>query len=127
MTLHRVGLWLFNRGVRRHELRRPQHLRQSQRLGPGPSDQQGIQGRTKDRIVTQFLGYEPSTLVTIEYSPDMGDWKTARDHIHFQGFLGSEMAIEFTRQACDSLLAVPLAIDLARLADLRNAAAGAGP
>jgi len=75
---------------------------------------------TKDRVVTQILGYKPSTIVTIEYLPDMGDWKTAWDHIHFQGFLGAKMALQFTWQGCDSLLAAPLAIDLARLADLEK-------
>jgi myo-inositol-1-phosphate synthase len=81
---------------------------------------------TKDRVVTQILGYKPSTVVTIEYVPDMGDWKTAWDHIHFQGFLGSKMALQFTWQGCDSLLAAPLAIDLARLADLEKRTGGRG-
>jgi myo-inositol-1-phosphate synthase len=73
---------------------------------------------TKDRVVSGILGYKPSTLVTIEYVPDMGDWKTAWDHIHFRGFLGCKMALQFTWQGCDSFLAAPLAIDLARLVDL---------
>ncbi len=81
---------------------------------------------TKDRVVTQILGYKPSTLVTIEYIPDMGDWKTAWDHIHFQGFLGTKMTLQFTWQGCDSLLAAPLAIDLARLADLEKRRGGRG-
>ena len=81
---------------------------------------------TKDRVVTQILGYKPSTLVTIEYVPDMGDWKTAWDHIHFQGFLGTKMVLQFTWQGCDSLLAAPLAIDLARLADLEKRRGGRG-
>jgi myo-inositol-1-phosphate synthase len=81
---------------------------------------------TKDRVVNQILGYKPSTIVTIEYLPDMGDWKTAWDHIHFQGFLGTKMAIQFTWQGCDSILAAPLAIDLARLADLEKRRGGSG-
>jgi myo-inositol-1-phosphate synthase len=81
---------------------------------------------TKDRVVTQILGYKPSTIVTIEYLPDMGDWKTAWDHIHFQGFLGTPMTLQFTWQGCDSLLAAPLAIDLARLADLEKRRGGHG-
>ncbi len=81
---------------------------------------------TKDRVVSQILGYKPSTLVTIEYLPDMGDWKTAWDHIHFQGFLGTKMALQFTWQGCDSLLAAPLAIDLVRLADLEKRRGGQG-
>ncbi len=81
---------------------------------------------TKDRVVNQILGYKPSTLVTIEYVPDMGDWKTAWDHIHFQGFLGTKMTLQFTWQGCDSLLAAPLAIDLVRLADLEKRRGGRG-
>ncbi len=82
--------------------------------------------QTKDQVVNQILGYKPSTLVTIEYLPDMGDWKTAWDHIHFQGFLGTKMTLQFTWQGCDSILAAPLAIDLARLADLEKCRGGRG-
>jgi myo-inositol-1-phosphate synthase len=81
---------------------------------------------TKDRVVTQILGYKPKTLVTIEYIPDMGDWKTAWDHIHFRGFLDTKMTLQFTWQGCDSLLAAPLAIDLARLADFEKGRGGKG-
>lgn len=81
---------------------------------------------TKDWVTTQTLGYKPNTLVTIEYVPDMGDWKTAWDHIHFQGFLGTQMTLQFTWQGCDSLLAAPLAIDLARLTDLEKRRGGKG-
>jgi myo-inositol-1-phosphate synthase len=81
---------------------------------------------SKDRVLTEILGYKPATVVTIEYLPDMGDWKTAWDHIHFQGFLGTKMTLQFTWQGCDSLLAAPLAIDLARLADLEKRRGGAG-
>jgi myo-inositol-1-phosphate synthase len=81
---------------------------------------------TKDRVITEILGYKPSSIVTIEYLPDMGDWKTAWDHIHFQGFLGTKMTLQFTWQGCDSLLAAPLAIDLARLADLEKRRGGKG-
>jgi myo-inositol-1-phosphate synthase len=76
--------------------------------------------QTKDRVITEILGYKPTSLVSIEYVPDMGDWKTAWDHIHFEGFLGTRMTLQFTWQGCDSLLAAPLAIDLARLADLEK-------
>jgi myo-inositol-1-phosphate synthase len=81
---------------------------------------------SKDRVITEILGYKPSSIVTIEYLPDMGDWKTAWDHIHFQGFLGAKMTLQFTWQGCDSLLAAPLAIDLARLADLEKQRGGKG-
>jgi len=73
--------------------------------------------RSKDRLLHQILGYSPQTLVTIEYIQSLGDWKTAWDHIHFRGFLGTQMAMQFTWQGCDSLLAAPLVIDLARLTE----------
>ena len=41
--------------------------------------------RSKDRLLREVLGYEPHTLVSIEYLPDLGDWKTAWDHIRFAG------------------------------------------
>ncbi len=72
--------------------------------------------KTKDQVVTQILGYKPQTHVSIEYIESLDDWKTAWDHIHFQGFLGVKMMMQFTWQGCDSILAAPLAIDLARLA-----------
>lgn len=72
--------------------------------------------KTKDALITQIVGYKPQTHVSIEYIPSMDDWKTAWDHIHFKGFLGTKMVLQFIWQGCDSLLAAPLVIDLARLA-----------
>jgi myo-inositol-1-phosphate synthase len=71
--------------------------------------------RTKDQVISQIVGYKPQTLVSIEYIESLDDWKTAWDHIHFQGFLGVKMMLQFTWQGCDSLLAAPLLLDLARL------------
>jgi myo-inositol-1-phosphate synthase len=73
--------------------------------------------KSKDRLLHQILGYSPQTLVSIEYIKSLGDWKTAWDHIHFQGFLGTPMILQFTWQGCDSLLAAPLVIDLVRLTE----------
>ena len=73
--------------------------------------------KSKDHLLTEILGYKPQTLVSIEYVESMGDWKTAWDHIHFQGFLGTPMVLQFTWQGCDSLLAAPLVIDLVRLTE----------
>ena len=73
--------------------------------------------RSKDHLLTEILGYKPQTLVSIEYIESMGDWKTAWDHIHFEGFLGTKMTLQFTWQGCDSLLAAPLALDLVRLTE----------
>jgi myo-inositol-1-phosphate synthase len=72
--------------------------------------------RTKDQVISQIVGYKPQTHVSIEYIPSLDDWKTAWDHIHFRGFLNVKMMMQFTWQGCDSLLAAPLVLDLARLA-----------
>jgi myo-inositol-1-phosphate synthase len=73
---------------------------------------------SKDHLLGDILGYKPQTLVSIEYIQSLGDWKTAWDHIHFAGFLGTPMTMQFTWQGCDSVLAAPLVIDLIRLTDL---------
>ncbi|MDP6443340.1 MAG: inositol-3-phosphate synthase [Pirellulaceae bacterium] len=72
---------------------------------------------SKDRLLGQILGYDPQTHVSIEYIESLGDWKTAWDHIHFRGFLGTPMVLQFIWQGCDSLLAAPLVLDLIRFAD----------
>ena len=74
----------------------------------------------KDRLLTEILGYRPNTLVSIEYLPDLGDWKTAWDHIHFAGFLGVPMTLQFIWQASDSVLAAPLVLDMVRFAELAH-------
>ena len=73
---------------------------------------------SKDHLVREIVGYQPRTLVSIEYVPDLGDWKTAWDHIHFSGFLGLPMTLQFIWQGCDSVLAAPLVLDLVRFTDL---------
>lgn len=73
---------------------------------------------SKDHLIGDILGYKPQTHVSIEYIASLGDWKTAWDHIHFRGFLGVPMTLQFIWQGCDSVLAAPLVLDLARLADL---------
>ena len=72
--------------------------------------------QTKDQVIQQIVGYKPQTHVSIEYIESLDDWKTAWDHIHFQGFLGTKMIMQFIWQGCDSILAAPLVLDLARLA-----------
>jgi myo-inositol-1-phosphate synthase len=74
--------------------------------------------KTKDQLIGDILGYDPQTLVSIEYVRSLGDWKTAWDHIHFRGFLGTPMTLQFTWQGCDSLLAAPLVLDLIRFVEL---------
>ena len=82
---------------------------------------------SKDRLLREILGYRPKTLMSIEYVPDLGDWKTAWDHIHFAGFLGVPMTLQFTWQGCDSLLAAPLVLDLVRLTELARRRGHVGP
>jgi myo-inositol-1-phosphate synthase len=72
--------------------------------------------RTKDQVISSIVGYKPQTLVSIEYIDSLDDWKTAWNHIHFKGFLGTKMTLQFIWQGCDSILAGPLVLDLARLA-----------
>ena len=73
---------------------------------------------SKDRLLGQILGYRPQTLVSIEFIESLGDWKTAWDHVHFRGFLGTPMTLQFIWQGCDSLLAAPLVLDLVRFTEL---------
>jgi myo-inositol-1-phosphate synthase len=73
--------------------------------------------KSKDELIGQILGYDPQTLVSIEYIRSLGDWKTAWDHIHFRGFLGTPMTLQLTWQGCDSLLAAPLVLDLVRFVE----------
>ena len=73
---------------------------------------------SKDKLLGQMLGYDPQTHISIEYIKSLGDWKTAWDHIHFRGFLGTPMTMQFTWQGCDSILAAPLVLDLFRFSEL---------
>jgi myo-inositol-1-phosphate synthase len=75
---------------------------------------------TKDRLLGEILGYKPQTHISIEFIESLGDWKTAWDHIHFAGFLGTPMTLQFTWQGCDSVLAAPLVIDMVRLTELAH-------
>ena len=73
--------------------------------------------RSKDKALRQILGDENThAKVTIDYVPSLDDWKVAWDYIHFEGFLGARMSMQFTWQGNDSALAAPLVLDLARLA-----------
>jgi myo-inositol-1-phosphate synthase len=72
---------------------------------------------SKDRSLRAILGEQAGhSAVHIDFVPSLDDWKVAFDYIHFEGFLGVKMAMQFTWQGCDSALAAPLVLDLARLA-----------
>jgi myo-inositol-1-phosphate synthase len=81
-------------------------------------DNKSSKVRSKDALLAELLGYKPQSLVSIEYVESLDDWKTAWDHIHYEGFLGTKMVMQFTWQGCDSILAAPLVIDLVRLTAL---------
>lgn len=80
----------------------------------------------KDSVVGSIVGYKPETRTSIEYVRSLDDWKTAWDHVHFTGFLNQKMILQFVWQGCDSILAAPLIIDLARLADYHAASGRSG-
>ncbi|MEU0950616.1 inositol-3-phosphate synthase [Streptomyces canus] len=69
----------------------------------------------KERVLADTLAATPEGEVHIDDVPALGDWKTAWDHIAFDGFLGTRMILQTTWQGCDSALAAPLVLDLARL------------
>jgi len=83
--------------------------------------------QTKDKIVSQIVGRSPTTLVSIDYVPSLDDWKVAWDFIHFEGFFGTKMSMQFTWCGSDSILAAPLIIDLARLSVLAWKKGESGP
>jgi myo-inositol-1-phosphate synthase len=70
---------------------------------------------SKARSLEHILGHVPEGETHIDHVPEMGEWKTAWNHISFEGFLGVRMTMQFTWQGCDSALAAPLVLDLARL------------
>jgi myo-inositol-1-phosphate synthase len=82
---------------------------------------------SKARVLSEVLGYEVDAPLHIDYVPDLGDWKTAWDHVSFEGFLGTRMAMQFTWNGCDSALAAPLVLDLARLLARAHDAGRSGP
>ncbi|MGW3243836.1 inositol-3-phosphate synthase [Streptomyces sp. NPDC001070] len=81
----------------------------------------------KERVLTDALGAAPEGEVHIDDVPALGDWKTAWDHVAFDGFLGTRMVLQTTWQGCDSALAAPLVLDLARFAARAHAAGLSGP
>ncbi|MEV6304910.1 inositol-3-phosphate synthase [Actinoplanes sp. NPDC051861] len=82
---------------------------------------------SKQRVLAETLGYQPQGSSHIEYVDDIGDFKTAWDLITFSGFLGTSMRMEFSWHGCDSALAAPLVLDLARLTAAAHAAGRSGP
>jgi myo-inositol-1-phosphate synthase len=62
-----------------------------------------------------MLGYDVEPPVRIVYVRDIREWKTAWDRMCLEGFLGTRMQMYFIWEGCDSALAAPWVLDLARL------------
>ena len=74
---------------------------------------------TKGSVLDDMLGYEvPDHIVNINYYRPRGDDKEAWDNVDLTGFLGQRMQLKVNFLCGDSVLAAPLVLDLARLADL---------
>lgn len=71
--------------------------------------------RTKSSLLDDILGYEVEDhIVDIRYYRPRGDNKEAWDNIDLRGFLGQTMQIKVNFLCKDSILAAPLAIEIAR-------------
>ncbi|TJZ97902.1 inositol-3-phosphate synthase [Actinacidiphila oryziradicis] len=82
---------------------------------------------SKQRVLSETLGYRPEGDCRIEYVEDLGDFKAAWDLVTFSGFLGTKMRMEFTWHGCDSALAAPLVLDLARITAAAHRSGLRGP
>lgn len=91
---------------------------------PGPVSSKAA---SKTLAVQSTLGHSVDGGVHIHNVPALGEWKTAWDHITFEGFLGARMSLQFTWQGCDSALAAPLVLDLTRLMAAACRAGRSGP
>ena len=77
--------------------------------------------KTKSSLLDEILGYEVEDhIVDIRYYRPRGDNKEAWDNIDIRGFLGQPMQIKINFLCKDSILAAPLAIEIARCLDLAN-------
>ena len=75
--------------------------------------------KTKSSVLDDILGYPVEDhIVDIRYYRPRGDNKEAWDNIDIRGFLGQSMQIKVNFLCKDSILAAPLAIEIARCLDL---------
>ncbi len=81
---------------------------------------------SKARGLAALLGDDVTAPLHIDNVPDLGEVKTAWDHVSFEGFLGARMTLQFTWTGFDSALAAPLILDLARLVTTAHAAGRSG-
>jgi myo-inositol-1-phosphate synthase len=82
--------------------------------------------QSKGDILEGILDDDFHNRVRIDYTPSLGDWKTAWDYVHFEGFLDTEMKMQFTWEGSDSALAAPLVLDLVRLLSEADDSGGEG-
>jgi myo-inositol-1-phosphate synthase len=82
---------------------------------------------SKAGVLPSLLGEEVTAPLHIDNVPDLGDHKTAWDHVSFEGFLGVRMSMQLTWSGVDSTLAAPLVLDLARLTAAAHAYGHVGP
>ncbi|MGH3875622.1 MAG: inositol-3-phosphate synthase [Actinophytocola sp.] len=82
---------------------------------------------SKARGLEALLGSAVTAPLHIDNVPDLGEQKTAWDHVSFEGFLGAKMSLQLTWTGLDSALAAPLVLDLARLTAAAHAAGVSGP
>lgn len=87
----------------------------------------------KTELLDEVLGYrvgdaygESTHKVHIDYYPPRGDAKEAWDVIDIKGLFGLPMSIRVNLQGRDSILAAPMALDLARWVVLLQAAGRGG-
>lgn len=88
----------------------------------------------KTRLLDDILGYpvgqrygRSTHKVVIDYYPPRGDAKEAWDVIDLRGIFGMPMSLRINLQGRDSILAAPMALDLARWAAALQAVGIAGP
>ncbi|MCR0981874.1 inositol-3-phosphate synthase [Roseomonas populi] len=76
---------------------------------------------TKGNVLDSILGYHVEDhVVDIRYYRPRGDDKEAWDNIDVSGFLGHKMQIKVNFLCKDSVLAAPLALEIARVLDLAH-------
>jgi len=78
--------------------------------------------KTKSSLLDDILGYEVEDhIVDIRYYKPRGDNKEAWDNVDLVGFMGRQMQLKVNFLCRDSILAAPLAIEIARCLDLARA------
>ena len=93
------------------------------RDGLALDDPKSLQSKlnTKGSVLDQILGYPVEDhIVDIRYYRPRGDDKEAWDNIDVTGFLGQRMQIKVNFLCKDSILAAPLAIEIARVIGLAD-------